>query len=120
MDNKIQAHEARLVTLEKELVNAQDESWRPFPKEDELRQKSARLNQLNRELENPRHKAAEQSQDEDDEPDLGGGDTPAREPFTPTVIKGGKPSIREAIRSFNPPAPVPPGTEKRQRQEAAL
>ena len=54
MEDKIKAHEARLVTLEKELVNAQEEAERPFPKEDELREKSARLTQLNRELEKPK------------------------------------------------------------------
>ena len=123
MADKIQAHEARLVTLEKELVNAQEESERPFPKEEELRQKSARLTQLNRELEQPTHKTAEHSQDkqdEDVEPDLEDGDAPAREPFTPTVVQGEKPSIRAAIRSYNPPAPVPPGMDRSQRREAAL
>ena len=120
MADKIQAHEAQLVTLEKELVNAKEEAERPFPKEEELRQKSARLNQLNRELENPGHKATEQSQDEDDEPDLEDGDTPAREPFVPTVVKGEKPSILAAIRAYNPPAPVSPGIDRSQRKEAAL
>ena len=117
MADKIKAHEARLVTLEKELVNAKEESERPFPKEDELQQKSARLVQLNRELENPNHKSAEQSHDEGDAPDLEDGNAPAPEPFTPTVIKGEKPSIRAAIRAYNPPAPVPPGMEKSQRGE---
>ena len=117
MANKIKAHEARLVTLEKELVNAKEESERPFPKEDELQQKSARLVQLNRELEKPDHKPKEQSQGEDDEQDLEDGNAPAPEPFTPTVIKGEKPSIRAAIRAYNPPASVPPGMEKSQRRE---
>ena len=117
MADKIKAHEARLVTLEKELVNAKEESERPFPKEDELQQKSARLVQLNRELENPNHKSAEESHDEGDAPDLEDGNAPAPEPFTPTVIKGEKPSIRAAIRAYNPPASVPPGMEKSQRRE---
>ena len=33
MADKLQAHEARLVTLEKELKNAQEEAQRPFPKD---------------------------------------------------------------------------------------
>ena len=65
MEDKIKAHEARLVTLAGELKNAQDEAERPFPKEDELRQKSARLAQLNRELEKPKSRMAEQSQDDE-------------------------------------------------------
>ena len=106
MADKLQAHEARLVTLEKELVNAQEESERPFPKEDELQQKSARLVQLNQELEKPNHKSAEQSHDEDGAPDLENGEVPAPEPPTFTVVGGGKPSIRAAIRAYNSPASV--------------
>ena len=119
MDDKIKAHEARLATLEKELQNAQAEAERPFPKEDELRQKSARLTQLNRELEKPNHKAAAQSQDDDDNRDSEGGGIPASVPPALTVVGGGKPSIREAIRSFNPPAPVSSDMEKDQRRRVA-
>ena len=120
LEDKIKAHEARLVTLEKELINAQEESERSFPKEHELMEKSARLTQLNRELEKPRQTAAAHSQDGDDEPDLEDSEAPAPEPPTLTVLGGDKPSIRAAIRSFIPPAPVAPGVEKSQRREAAL
>ena len=121
--DKIQVQETRLVTLEKELVNAREESERPFPKEEELREKSARLTQLNRELESPNQTAAEESQDEqdyDDEPDFGDDDTPAQEASPISVVEGGKPSIRAALRSYTPPAPGPPGMEKSQRREVAL
>ena len=120
MAEKIKAHEARLVTLEKELANAQEESERPFPKEDELQQKSARLIQLNRELEKADHKSEEQSQDGDDEPDLDGDSAPAPVPSSPPMPGDGKPSIRAAIRSYVPPAPVAAGAERGQRREAAL
>ena len=120
MADKIKAHEARLVTLEKELLNAQAEAERPFPKEDELREKSARLTQLNRELEKPRIKILEQSQDGDGKQDLEGKEAPAPEPPALSVIGGSKPSIRAAIRSYTPPAPVASGAEKSQRREAAL
>ena len=120
MDEKIKQHETRLARLEGELKNAQEEAERPFPKEDELRQKSARLTQLNRELEKPKKKDNEQSQDDDDKPDFEGGDTPAPEPPTLSVVEGGKPSIRQAIRSYTPPTPVSPGMEKGQQREAAL
>ena len=120
MAEKIKGHEARLVTLEKELVNAREESERPFPKEDELQQKSARLLQLNLELEKADHKSEEQSQDGEDEADLGDGETPAPEPPALTVLSGDKPSIRAALRSYVPPAPVAAGAERDQRREAAL
>ena len=80
MEDKIKAHEARLVTLEGELKNAQDEAERPFPKEDELRQKSARLAQLNRELEKPKSRMAEQSQDDVARARSRRGSLPSRQP----------------------------------------
>ena len=119
MAEKIKAHEARLVTLEGELKNAQEEAERPFPKEDELREKTARLNQLNRELEKPRSNV-EQSQDDEDEQDLEDGKAPAPEPPVPPAPGGGKPSIRQAIRSYVPPVPVASGMERSQRREVAL
>ena len=120
MADKIEAHEAHLVTLKKELTNAQEESQRPFPKENELREKSARLTQLNRELENPRAAAAEQAQDNRNEADLEGGEAPTPELPALSGVGGNKPSIRAAIRSYVPPAPVTTGTERSQRKEAAL
>ena len=119
MAEKIEQHEARLVRLESELKNAQEEAERPFPKEDELRQKSERLAQLNRELEKPKTTAADKSED-DEEPEHEDGDEPAREPAALSVVEGGKPSIRAAIRAYNPPAPVSPGAERSKRREAAL
>ena len=120
MAEKITQHENRLVTLQKELVNVQEESERPFPKEDELAEKSASLIQLNRELEKPRTKVAEQSNDSEGGVDLEGGETPAPEPPTPTVLSDDKPSIRQAIRDFNPPAPGVSGTEKSRQKETEL
>ena len=119
MAENLKRQETRLDRLESELKNAREEAERPFPKEEELRQKSERLTQLNRELEKPKKKEAEQSQD-DDGPDLKDGNAPAREPPALSVVCGGKPSIRQAIRDFNPPAPVASGLERSRRREAAL
>ena len=120
MEDKIKAHEARLVTLEGELENARDEAERPFPKEDELRQKSARLAQLNRELEKPKSQAVKQSQEDTPERDSEGGEAPARGTSEPSTPRGDKPSIRATLRSYEPPAPVSAGPEKRNFREAAL
>ena len=120
MADKIQAHEARLATLESEMKNAQEEAARPFPKEDELREKSARLSQLNRELEKPKQTREEQLQD-DDEADLEGGEAPAPVRSEPLRPPADKPSIRQAIRDYTPPAPVRPRMDRgQQRGEAAL
>ena len=42
------------------------------------------------------------------------------EPPALTVLSGDKPSIRAALRSYVPPAPVAAGAERDQRREAAL
>ena len=120
MAENLKRNETRLVRLESELKNAQEEAERPFPKEEELRQKSARLTQLNRELEKPSNKGANQHQNSDGRPNLEDGGAPVREQSGLSVVGGGKLSIRQAIRDFNPPAPVSSGMEKGQRKEAAL
>jgi len=48
------------------------------------------------------------------------GEAPAPEPPALTVLSGDKPSIRAALRSYVPPAPVAAGAERDQRREAAL
>ena len=84
---------------------------RPFPQEAELETKSARLSQLNIELDNDGG-AGLPSQDDNEKP--------AREDANPPMPQGDKPSIRQALKDFTPPAPVPPGMEKGQRREAEL
>ena len=119
MAENLKKSETRLTRLEGELKNAQEEAERPFPKEEELQTKSIRLAQLNRELEKPKKKDAEQMQD-DDKPDSDDGSPPPRDSSALSVVEGGKPSIRQAIRDFSPPAPVRPVVEHGQRREAAL
>lgn len=51
-EGKITSLEARLSTLQTEMQSADEESKRPFPKESEYQEKSARLVQLNKELDN--------------------------------------------------------------------
>ena len=119
MADNLKRQETRLARLESELENAREEAERPFPKEQELQTKSARLAQLNRELEKPKKKDIQQSQDGDGEPDSAGNEAPGRDPPALTVMDGGKPSIRQALRSFNPPAPAHSSMEQGQRKEAA-
>ena len=116
----LKRNETRLARLESELKNAQEEAERPFPKEEELRQKSARLTHLNRELEKPANKGANQHQNSDGRPNLENGGAPARENPASLPTQGNKPSIRDAIRAFTPPAPVSPGVKQSQREEAEL
>ncbi len=119
MAENLERNKTRLTRLESELKNAQEEAARPFPKEEELRTKSARLTQLNRELEKPSNKGAGQHQNGDDRPGAEVGEAPVREPQALTVVDGGKPSIRQALRDFNTPAPVHSGMEQGHRREAA-
>ena len=120
MAENLKRNEIRLTRLESELKNAQEEAERPFPKEEELRQKSARLNQLNRELEKPSNKGANQHQNNGDRSNSESGEAPGRENPASLPTQGNKPSIREAIRAFTSPAPVSSSMEKGQREEAAL
>ena len=117
---RLDAQKARLATLESELENAKEEADRPFPKEEELREKTARLNQLNRELSRPDKKEDEQEQEVEESPDLEDGKEPSPAAPALTVTAGGKPSIRQAIRNYEPPAPAQSGMERTPRKEAVL
>lgn len=118
LTERLDAQKARLATLESELENAKEEADRPFPKEEELREKSARLNQLNRELSRPDKKEDEQEVEES--PDLEDAGKPAPVVPMPAVAAGYKPSIRQAIRNYEPPTPVHSGMERTPRKEAVL
>ena len=106
-----------LVTLEGNLENAKEEAARPFPQEEELAVKSARLSELNAELDND---GKERDQGNAAEPGQEDGGTPPQVNSTPPIAEGDKPSIRAALKSYTPPAPVAAGTEKSHRREAAL
>ncbi len=97
-----------LDNIQKALAEAKEEVDRPFPQEAELETKSARLSQLNIELDNDNHADA-LSQDDNDAPVPGNSEVSAR--------VDDKPSIRAAIRAYNPPAPAFPDAEKSQRRE---
>ena len=107
----LEGQKLALENLQRDLNTAKEEVNRPFPQEAELETKSARLSQLNIELDNDGG-AGLPSQD--------GNEGPAREDSNPPTPQGDKPSIRQAIRDFNPPAPVAAGAERGQRREAAL
>ncbi len=109
-----------LVTLQGNLENAREEAARPFPQEEELAQKSARLSELNAELDNDGKGEKDKEQGNDAEPDQEDGGTPPRVPSAPPIPGGDKPSIRAALRSYTPPAPVSAGPERGHNREAAL
>ena len=97
-----------LDNFQKALAEAKEEVDRPFPQEAELETKSARLSQLNIELDSD-NRSGGPSQDDNT--------APARDDAKAPAPQGDKPSIRQALRDYNSPAPVPPGTEKSQRRE---
>ena len=117
---RLEAQKERLTTLESELQNAKEEADRPFPKEDELREKTIRLNQLNRELSKPDAKDVKQEQTEEENTDLEDKGAPAPVVRLDASAAGHKPSIRQALRNYEPPAPVQSGMERTPRKEAVL
>jgi len=107
----LEGQKLALKNLQRDLDTAKEEVNRPFPQEAELETKSARLSQLNIELDNDGG-AGLPSQD--------GDDPPARDDSSTPAPQGDKPSIRQAIRDFSPPAPVAAGAERGQRREEIL
>ncbi|MBP5717427.1 MAG: DEAD/DEAH box helicase family protein, partial [Abditibacteriota bacterium] len=124
IESSLQAHKAARERLESDMAAAKAEAEKPFPKEDELREKMERLSQLNKELEASPKEQGEESPEQDaesaeardadeapewgDEPDEA--EPPSREtyrsePETPRQSDR-KPSIRDELRSYTPPARV--------------
>lgn len=105
-------HKEQLVTLQKQLENAKEEAERPFPKEDELREKMQRLTQLNKELENGSQRQTEPTQENREE-------SPAQDVDEISDVPDEKPSIRRQLRSFVPPARDAAGMEMAYAREEA-
>lgn len=100
----LENHKNRLVTLQTELENAKEEAARPFPKDEELKTKAARLAELNIEL----------------DMDKGSVNEPARDAQETPEAPGVKPSILKALKQFDAPPPVPVSAQRSDRQEVAL
>ena len=92
----LEAQKRFLTTLEGELVNAKEEAARDFPQEQELAEKSARLAELNAELDK-----AERSKKK-----------PAREESEQEAPPAEKPSIRQQLKDYAAPARADAGTER--------
>ena len=92
----LEAQKRFLTTLEGELVNAKEEAAREFPQEQELAEKSARLAELNAELDK-----AERSKKK-----------PAREESEQETPPAEKPSIRQQLKDYAAPARADAGTER--------
>ena len=85
-----------LTTLEGELVNAKEEAARDFPQEQELAEKSARLAELNAELDKSERSKKKPAREESEQ------ETPTAE----------KPSIRQQLKDYAAPARADAGTER--------
>lgn len=100
----LQNHLENLEQLHTELESAKEEADRPFPQEEELAEKSARLAELNTVLDN-------------EEKGQGSGkETPEEEPVPEDRGRqqgaAGKPSILRSLKQYERPAPVSSGREK--------
>ena len=100
----LEAQKRFLTMLEGELVNAKEEAAREFPQEQELAEKSARLAELNVELDK-----AERSKKK-----------PAREESEQETPPAEKPSIRQQLKDYEAPAQVAAGAERAPQREASL
>ncbi len=118
--DRLESYETRLTTLENELQNAKEEAERPFPKEAELREKTARLNQLNHELDDSAKSRRQKSAQEAEVSEADESSLPARDDAESLDHLGEKPSIRQALKAFSPPAPVPSSMERAARRDVAL
>ena len=137
IESSLQSHKAARERLESDMAAAKEEAEKPFPKEDELREKMERLNQLNKELEVSPKEQDEESPEQDaesaetydadewdgeadeaeewgDEPDEA--EPPSRETYRPEPEpprqSERKPSIREELRGYTPPARVAAPSER--------
>ena len=108
----LEAQKLGLSTLQTDMESAKEEAARPFPQDKELEEKSARLSQLNLELDNEEKSQGKSAEATEDAPARDGAD----EEDTPPE----KPSIRAQLRAFNPPARAAAGAERAYSREAAL
>ena len=99
----LEHHKENMACLQKELESAKEEAERPFAQEAELLEKSARLAELNAELDNE---------------EKGSGGEPAQEPGKEEGQEGEKPSILKSLKEYERPAPASYGTGRRQEREA--
>ena len=97
-------HRENMERLQKELESAQEEAERPFAQEEELREKSARLAELNAELNNEEKGCGGETAGG---PERGGEEeAPAREGTERQDKADGKESILKELREFQMPAPA--------------
>ncbi len=112
-----------LITLKSEWENAKEEAARPFPQEEELAEKSARLAKLNTELDNDTQADKEEEKPKEDgqqHEQKQRREAPVRVLAASPVPGAGKPSIRQQLQHFTPPPPVRPERNRARQMEAAL
>ena len=102
----LEAQKLGLTTLQTDMESAKEEAARPFPQDKELEEKSARLSQLNLELDNEEKSQGKSTEAKEGE------DAPARDSADEEDTPPEKPSIRAQLRAFTPPARATVGTER--------
>ncbi len=105
----LENHQENLKQLHMELESAKEEADRPFPQEDELAEKSARLAELNTVLDNEEKGRGSGQETPEEEPGREESETPEG--------AAGKPSILKSLKEYERPAPVISGREKSQERE---
>lgn len=121
---RLAAVQSQMENIQRQMEEAKAELGKPFPQEAELQEKAERLAELDVLLHIESGASREKDQDAAKSPgspmDLADCKAPARVLPAPAVQECDKPSIRQALRSFAPPAPVPPGQSRNPKREETL
>lgn len=102
----LEAHREDLARLQREMENAKEEMEKPFPQEQELAEKSARLAELNTALDREEKDGAKDADEEREEKQETWADP------------GTRPSILKTLKEYKPPAPVNSGAGRELDREA--
>lgn len=102
----LEAHREDLARLQREMENAKEEMEKPFPQEQELAEKSARLAELNTALDREEKDGAKDADEEREEKQEAWADP------------GTRPSILKALKEYNRPAPANSGAGRKLDREA--
>lgn len=101
----LEIHREELARLQGEMENAKEEMDKPFPQEQELEEKSARLAELNSVLDHEEKDGGEEQEEE-------------QEAQKSQEKQGGKPSILKTLKEYEPPAPANSGAGRKKEREA--
>ncbi len=119
----LEAHREELVRLQGEMENAREEMEKPFPQEQELAEKSARLAELNTALNHAEKEGVEEPEEKKGtgkgREKAGKEDTQGSGRACPGKEPGTRTSILKTLKEYEPPAPAKSGMGRKVEREVA-